>query len=130
MPGNFVTHFHANATANKRSRGPNEMFKALQQAKLGLQRHKVNTCVDGSITRHFTSNYGLPYKFIVAQDSTPFAEAPEVVLDGLRHLTWAIEKAVGAGLVQKPNEVLVLGYLEDQKIGVSHVFHRSHSVDL
>ena len=38
LPGNVITHFLANSTINKRAGGPHDMFLALQDADMGLQR--------------------------------------------------------------------------------------------
>lgn len=38
LPDNFVTHIMANKTINAGPEGPNDIFHALQQAKLGLKR--------------------------------------------------------------------------------------------
>ena len=89
------------------------------------------------LTRHFGINYvcffrmhpsgfhalihvqGLPYKFVAAPDSKGFAEAPPAILDALNHLTWAGQDTVRDGSYRPFNELLCLGYMESQKIGVS-----------
>lgn len=73
--GALVTHFHANTLVNQESGGANDMFRALQEADLGLQRNPLKntrgmfilviTAVLANIrlargemlTKHFTSNY-------------------------------------------------------------------------
>ena len=52
-----------------------------------------------------------------------FGEAPGVVLHALGRLQWATEKTVHlAGHTSyPPNEILVLGYFADMKIGVSTI---------
>lgn len=63
----------------------------------------------------------MPYKYVVSVDSKGFDEASDDVLRALSRLSWATEKAVtSAGSeYQAPNELLILGYFEDMRIGVS-----------
>lgn len=67
----------------------------------------------------------MPYKYIVSVDSTEFSNAPHVIKQGLADLTWAGRKTVayvdgfGGATYQDCNELLALGYLEGQSIGVS-----------
>jgi hypothetical protein len=67
----------------------------------------------------------MPYKFIVAVDSKPFKGAPQVILDGLSKLTWAGKHTVCEREFLPFNELLALGYFEEQSIGVGP----SHSFD-
>lgn len=71
----LITHYHANTLVNQMSGGANDMFHALQQADLGLQRFPLKASpskfspvillllvnfvsVKGEmLTKHFTSNY-------------------------------------------------------------------------
>lgn len=62
---------------------------------------------------------GLPYKYSANVPSTPFAEAPKLVTDALNRMIWAGTKASEDEPMLPLNEVLVLGYYEDQHIGVS-----------
>ena len=66
----------------------------------------------------------MPYKFIVAVDSKPFKGAPQVIMDGLNMLTWAGKYTVSEPEFLQFNELLALGYFEEQAIGVcfSHGF--------
>ena len=61
----------------------------------------------------------MPYKFVTAVDSKPFSDAPKPVIDALRRLTWAGQKSVDGDEFAKFNELLVLGYFEEQTINVS-----------
>lgn len=61
----------------------------------------------------------MPYKYVVAVDSKPFKGAPKVIMDGLNRLTWAGNHTVGAESFLPFNELLALGYFEEQAIGVS-----------
>lgn len=149
-----VTHFHANNPINQMSGGANDMFRAMQEADLGLRRFPMKSTrgkltpraplilpnlqlVRGEmLTKHFTSNYvsrpmiiigastdnlaqGMPYKFVVTVDSKPFKGAPQVIMDGLNRLTWAGKHTVGDATFLQFNELLALGYFEEQSIGVS-----------
>ncbi|KAF7587954.1 hypothetical protein BBP40_006493 [Aspergillus hancockii] len=125
IPGvGVITHLVSNRTINSRVTGPNDMFRDLQAADLGLRRFPLQqSVVAGTLTAHFAVNYvgylGMPYKYVVSVDSKGFNEAPNEVIGALGRLTWATEKAVeGTGdTFQPPNEMLVLGYFEDMKIG-------------
>lgn len=61
----------------------------------------------------------MPYKYVVAVDSKSFGEAPKAILRALHRLTWAGEQAVTDGTFQKFNELLTVGYFQEQKMGVS-----------
>lgn len=67
----------------------------------------------------------MPYKYVVSVDSKGFDEAPDPVLRALGRLTWATEQAVTSAGDQflPPNELLMLGYFEDMKIGVCPGLH-------
>ena len=66
---------------------------------------------------------GLPYKYIVAIDSRSFSEAPKAITNALNHLTWAGKDAIKDGSYRPFNELLCLGYMEKQEIGVSPFDH-------
>ena len=61
----------------------------------------------------------MPYKFAADTPTKPFSEAPNVVIDALHRMSWAAKVAVQDEPLKTLNEVLVLGYFEKQKIGVS-----------
>ena len=61
---------------------------------------------------------GLPYKYIVAIDSRSFSEAPKAITNALNHLNWAGKTAITDGSYRPFNELLCLGYMEKQEIGV------------
>lgn len=81
----------------------------------------------------------MPYKFVVSVNSKGFSEAPKVIMDGLTRLTWAGQQTVH--VLNKLNrindqdsedenylncnELLALGYFENQSIGVSSKFGRT-----
>lgn len=62
----------------------------------------------------------MPYKYVVSVDSRGFDEASDPILRALGRLTWATGQAVtcAGDKFLPPNELLILGYLEDMKIGV------------
>lgn len=66
----------------------------------------------------------MPYKYIVAVDSKGFSEAPSVIMKGLKYLTDAGRKTVSmvdgvdGATYQNCNELLALGYFEQQSISV------------
>lgn len=62
----------------------------------------------------------MPYKYVVSVDSKGFNDASDEILRALGRLTWATNQAVvsmGDNFLP-PNELLLLGYFEDMKIGV------------
>lgn len=75
--------------------------------------------VDAYVILQLTQPQGLPYKFVAAMDSKGFSEAPPAILDALNHLTWAGQDAVRDGSYRPFNELLCLGYMENQSISVS-----------
>ncbi|KAJ6155686.1 hypothetical protein N7470_006252 [Penicillium chermesinum] len=121
-----VTHIRSNSEINKRPHGPDELFSRFQQGELKLQRLPlVSSVVRGELTRHFAANFGLPYKFIARVNTTPFSEAPACVLHAVARLNEigrclrvheGTEKACGT-VPEKPNECLILGYMETMQIG-------------
>ncbi|KAL4973844.1 hypothetical protein BDW66DRAFT_168322 [Aspergillus desertorum] len=116
----YIMHFVSNETINGRPKGPNDLFEELQKANLGLQRYPLDQAqVAGTLTAHFVTNFGAPYKYVVSVDSRGFSEACDSVLRALGRLTWATKNAVESqgGTARNPNELLMLGYFEDQKIG-------------
>ncbi|KAE8329966.1 hypothetical protein BDV39DRAFT_213445 [Aspergillus sergii] len=121
IPGvGHITHLVSNRDINNHPNGPNTMFTQLQLAELGLQRFPLsNAVVTGTLTAHFAVNYGNPYKYVAPVNSKGFDEAPGAVLHALGRLQWATERAVHlAGHTSNPpNEMLVLGYFANMKIG-------------
>ena len=71
------------------------------------------------LTSHYASNWGAPYKFVVAQSSQPFTAAPRVIVKALKKMTWAGQSCVAeqGPAFQDFNELLSIGYLENTKIG-------------
>ncbi|KAL4810841.1 hypothetical protein BDV18DRAFT_2688 [Aspergillus unguis] len=116
----YVMHFVANRTINGTKGGPNDLFQELQTADLGLRRYPMSQSqVAGTLTAQFAVNYGLPYKYVVSVASRGFNEACDPILRALGRLTWATKSAVSnVGLATRdPNELLLMGYFEGQRIG-------------
>jgi hypothetical protein len=129
IPGieGFVTHFIANKTIVEEPSGPDDMFEELQRVDIGLRRRPLS---QGFYTRHFAVNYGMPYKFIAATSSASFDGAARPIGDSRSRLNWAaklalaqyrgkesIDDAINEEWKEKEfNEVLALGYLEEQRI--------------
>ncbi|KAK3330470.1 hypothetical protein B0H66DRAFT_612078, partial [Apodospora peruviana] len=126
----FISNQHINAAPN----GPNDMFREIELADVGLKRNSAAIAghkLEG-LTRHFQQNFGACYKFGVAVQSKGFDDAPDVVLRALHRLTWAGGAAVKAAtdhllrhnheqndeVVRNNdfNELLALGYMENDRI--------------
>lgn len=61
----------------------------------------------------------MPYDYVAAADSAPFSEAPRPIMESLNRLTWA-GNVVTKGKEYPPrNELLAVGYMEAQRMGVS-----------
>ncbi|KAI9884066.1 MAG: hypothetical protein M1823_004156 [Watsoniomyces obsoletus] len=121
LPGcGWVSHIQVNRPISTRPGGPDDMFVQLQQEDLGLKRFPLgNSTMPGGLTAHFAVNFGMPYKYIVAVDSKPFSEAPDLILNVLHRLQWAANQTHAAddGPFGGFNELLAVGYLEEQKMG-------------
>lgn len=129
IPGieGFVAHMIANRTVVEERGGPDSMFEELQQTDIDLRRRPMpNGQLKGeSYCRHFTVNYGMPYKFIAATASHSFAGAARPITTTRSRLNWAAkfllsqEKSANSdseNTNHEFNEVLALGYFESQKI--------------
>jgi alkylated DNA repair dioxygenase AlkB len=132
VPGlhGFIAHMIANKTVLEESGGPDAMFEELQRTDIGLRRRPMpNGQLKGeSYCRHFTVNYGMPYKFIAATASHSFEKAARPITATRRRLNWAAKHLLAqesgksmAEIAQdwkdkEFNEVLALGYFESQKI--------------
>ncbi|KNG82901.1 hypothetical protein ANOM_008179 [Aspergillus nomiae NRRL 13137] len=121
IPGvGHITHLVSSRDINECPNGPNTMFTQLQLAELGLQRFPLsNAVVTGTLTAHFAVNYGNPYKYVAPVNCKGFDGAPGVVLDAFGRLQWATEQAVHlvGQTPYRPNEMLILGYFAEMKIG-------------
>jgi hypothetical protein len=119
LPGidGFVAHLVANKPIVEEAGGPDDMFEALQTEDIGLYRRPLDSgqIKSGGVTRHFLVNYGMPYKFIVATASRSFDGAARPITSTRSRLNWA-SKLIVEGEHQEFNEVLALGYFEEQRI--------------
>ncbi|KAF2728760.1 hypothetical protein EJ04DRAFT_88042 [Polyplosphaeria fusca] len=119
IPGidGFVVHLVANKSVIEEPGGPNDMFEELQQKDIGLRRRPMDNAQmkGGSYTRHFAVNYGMPYKFIAATASSPFDNAARAITATRSRLNWA-SRFMLQDKHHDFNEVLALGYFEQQKI--------------
>jgi hypothetical protein len=122
-----ITHMIANKTVLEEEGGPDAMFEELQHTDIGLRRRSMP---DGQLKgpnycRHFAVNYGMPYKFIAATESRSFEGAARPITSTRSHLNWAARLLLAeetGDVVEEVaqengfNEVLALGYFEEQKI--------------
>ncbi|KAF2807172.1 uncharacterized protein BDZ99DRAFT_365145, partial [Mytilinidion resinicola] len=113
----FIAHLIANKTVNEEPNGPNDMFEDLQLNSIKLRRSPLPTAqLKGqSLTNHFVVNYGMPYKFIAGPQSHPFEHAARAIKTTRSRLNWA-GRLVAPDMPHAFNEVLALGYFEDQTI--------------
>jgi alkylated DNA repair dioxygenase AlkB len=132
IPGvdGFITHMIANKTVLEEEGGPDAMFEELQQTDIGLQRRSMpNGQLKGpNYCRHFAVNYGMPYKFIAATASRSFDGAARPITSTRSRLNWAAKLLLTQETSKSMdevnhewrdkefNEVLALGYFEEQKI--------------
>ena len=99
------------------------------------------SAVEQTYSRHFSHNFvslylalrvlqlylhsvqGMPYNYVVGHDnSTSLADAPEVIKEAVRRMTWAAKRAVSDDEFVDFNEVLAIGYLETMKMNVRAQF--------
>ncbi|PNH45501.1 hypothetical protein VD0004_g2428 [Verticillium dahliae] len=133
-----VLIFRATDAINKTRNGPNHLWMDIQEAAARGDDFKRNAvkCPGTSseiLTRNFQRNWGAPYKFVVAVNSTSFKEAPPYVMQALKRMQWAGRQSVQAsndgfeqGHALKSasmdtkfvdfNELLTIGYMEDDAI--------------
>ncbi|KAI4178299.1 MAG: hypothetical protein L6R41_008449 [Letrouitia leprolyta] len=118
LPGCLVKQYHSNKYINEVLGGANDMLEDMTRADLGLKRRPMSqSYLAGQLTNHYSANYGMPYKFSAEVATTPFSSAPDVIMKALHRMIWAGNKASEDEPLMKLNEVLVLGYFKDQKIG-------------
>ncbi|KAL8738701.1 MAG: hypothetical protein Q9181_000523 [Wetmoreana brouardii] len=118
LPGCLIKQFHANAAINSRPGSADAMYSQMSDPALHLERRELHqSVVAGQRCNHFSNNFGLPYEFSAEVPSTAFKDAPDVVLNALRRMTWAGRVASEGTPLDHLNELLILGYLEGQAIG-------------
>lgn len=117
----YVRHFKSNDLVNALEDGPDDLFREMQENDFGLMRRAVRQKGSSGeiLTSHYASNWGAPYKFVVAQSSQPFTDAPRVIVKALKKMAWAGQSSVAeqGPAFQDFNELLSIGYLENTKIG-------------
>ena len=69
----------------------------------------------------------LSFFFIKHLDSAPFSEAPPAIMESLNRLTWAGSEAVRGQYYPPRNELVAVGYMETQRMGVSLTQLSNHS---
>ncbi|OBT57358.1 hypothetical protein VE04_02764 [Pseudogymnoascus sp. 24MN13] len=113
--------FKSSDAINRKPDGPDDLFRLMQESDFDLQRRPVRQPNSSGevLTNHFATNWGAPYKFVVAQSSRGFSEAPIVIVKALKRLTWAGEQTLtDVGEPFHPfNELLSIGYFQDCSIG-------------
>jgi alkylated DNA repair dioxygenase AlkB len=117
IPGidGFVAHMIANKTVNEEKNGPDDMFLELQKVDIGLKRARMKSGVEG-LTNQFTKNFGMPYKFIAAPDSSSLDDAPKAIQASRARLNWSARTLLDDQFDKQFNEVLALAYMEGNKI--------------
>ncbi|KAM0282259.1 hypothetical protein ACHAQH_003123 [Verticillium albo-atrum] len=130
--------FRATDALNAVLTGPNDIWNDLQDTTATCNDFKRNAvkCAGTPseiLTRNFQRNWGAPYKFVVAVNSTSFKDAPPYVMQALMRMQWAGRKSVQASndafeeelatrshLMDREfvdfNELLTIGYMEDDAI--------------
>lgn len=120
IPGidGFIAHMIANKTINEEKDGPDDMFLELQKIDIGLKRASMKSGEEG-LTNQFTKNFGMPYKFIAAVDSSSLDEAPKAIQASRSRLNWCARTLLaerGETFGDEFNEVLALAYMQNNKI--------------
>ncbi|GAB7343325.1 hypothetical protein MBLNU457_1373t1 [Dothideomycetes sp. NU457] len=111
-----ISHLIANKTVNEESQGPDEMFEALQNLDVGLERRRFTTGKEDFMTA-FSCNHGMPYKFVASVDSQSFDGAPWPLTETRSRLNWAARTTVNdLRKNEEFNELLTIGYFDGQNI--------------
>jgi len=110
-----ISHLIANKTVNEEPKGPDDMFEALQTLDVGLERRRFTTGKEDFMTA-FSSNHGMPYKFVASVDSQPFDGAPWPLTETRSRLNWAARTVNGLREIEEFNELLTIGYFDGQNI--------------
>ncbi|KAI9648951.1 hypothetical protein NHQ30_001517 [Ciborinia camelliae] len=121
-PAGWIQVFRSNGLINRQPGGPNDLFQEMQKDDFRLRRGPARHpgLPMEIVTAHFASNWGAPYKFLVAHEANSFQDAPAPILKAMQRMTWAGRQAFAGKDDAKftPfNEVLCLGYFESMHIG-------------
>jgi hypothetical protein len=112
-----VTHMVANLPLNAVEFGADWLFQEYQQSKIPFMRHPMHTIQGLTRTAHFTYNVGAQYNYVTEQSTVSFEEAPPVVTKALELIKSNVKKIYP---YVRFNEVLNVGYFEQQRMGVSN----------
>ncbi|KAF7862641.1 hypothetical protein EAF04_007514 [Stromatinia cepivora] len=121
-PAGWIQIFRSNGLINSQPGGPNDLFQGMQKDDYKLRRGPARHpgLPMEIVTAHFASNWGAPYKFLVAHEANSFEDAPAPILKAMQRMTWAGKQAF-AGKDDTEftpfNEILCLGYFENMHIG-------------
>ncbi|KAF7909423.1 uncharacterized protein EAF01_003141 [Botrytis porri] len=118
----WIQVFRSNGLINSQPDGPNELFQGMQKDDYKLRRGPARHpgLPMEIVTAHFASNFGAPYKFLVAHEANSFRDAPVPILQAMQRMTWAGQQAFSGKKdadFTPFNEVLALGYFENMHIG-------------
>ncbi|QSZ36984.1 hypothetical protein DSL72_009076 [Monilinia vaccinii-corymbosi] len=122
-PAGWIQVFRSNGLINSQPGGPNDLFQGMQKddyrLRRGPARHPGPVPME-IVTAHFASNWGAPYKFLVAHEANSFEDAPMPIMKAMQRMTWAGQQAFSGrddAIFTPFNEVLCLGYFENMQIG-------------
>ncbi|KAF1343985.1 2OG-Fe(II) oxygenase superfamily-domain-containing protein [Delphinella strobiligena] len=120
VPGfddDVVIHMIANQRVLEESGGPDDMWKAMQEVDIGLERRHLVTGKAFGRMQAFSVNHGYPYKFVGKVPSQTFDNAPQVITDTRTQLNFWSKLVLGNAFPERAyNELLTFAYLEGQKI--------------
>ncbi|KAA8567603.1 hypothetical protein EYC84_008078 [Monilinia fructicola] len=121
-PAGWIQVFRSNGLINSQPGGPNDLFQGMQKDDYKLRRGPARHAglPMEIVTAHFASNWGAPYKFLVAHEANSFEDAPVPVMKAMQRMTWAGKQAFSGhddATFTPFNEVLCLGYFESMHIG-------------
>ncbi|RAL68664.1 hypothetical protein DID88_007373 [Monilinia fructigena] len=121
-PAGWIQVFRSNGLINSQSGGPDDLFQGMQKDDYKLRRGPARHAglPMEIVTAHFASNWGAPYKFLVAHEANSFEDAPVPIMKAMQRMTWAGKQAFSGrddAEFTPFNEVLCLGYFESMHIG-------------
>lgn len=120
IPGlehDLIVHMIANKRALEEHRGPDDMFRAMQEQDIGLERRFMVSGKAFGRMSAFSVNHGYPYKFVATVASRPFDNAPWVIPETRTQLNFFSKVVLRDKFPNAAfNELLTFAYLEGQKI--------------
>jgi hypothetical protein len=107
----------ANKTIVEEAGGPDDMFVELQTVDADLKRRdmKSGKIMGSGSCNHFSSNFGMPYKFVASAQSRSFEDSPKAIQAARSRLNWGRRFLIGEDS-EEFNEVLAIGYMEKNAI--------------